>query len=157
VTGGATPDDHALLAELRRIAVLGDPVPEGWRAAAGVGLAWASIPAEAARLAYDHRALPGRSRSDLGSLTSGVRELRYATGTSAVELSLEIEPVSRRVRLTGRLDPARPAAISVVWPEGREDTQTDGEGAFLFQDLPRRPLCVVVAGDHPVKTAWIVP
>jgi hypothetical protein len=154
MTGGAPPDDHALLAELRRIAALGDPVPGGWREAAGVGLAWASIPAAAARLAYDHRVLPGRG---LGSLTAAVREMRYSTGTSAVELTLEVEPAPRRVRLAGRLDPGRPAAIAVVWPEDRADAQTDGEGGFRFEDLPRRPLYVVVAGDQPVKTGWILP
>jgi hypothetical protein len=155
MTGGAGPDDDALVTELRRIAAVGDPVPDGWREAAGVGFAWATIPAAAARLAYDHRALPGR-RVDLGRLSSVVREVRYSTGTSGVELALELEP-PHGVRLAGRLDPARPAAVAVVWPEGRVDVRTDEVGAFRVEDLPRRPLYVVVAGDQPVKTGWIVP
>jgi hypothetical protein len=44
-----------------------------------------------------------------------------------------------------------------VWPEGRQATTADDRGAFRFDDLPRRPVCFVVAGESPVKTAGSCP
>jgi hypothetical protein len=43
-----------------------------------------------------------------------------------------------------------------VWPEGQQATTADDLGAFRFDDLPRQPVCFVVAGESPVKTGWIL-
>jgi hypothetical protein len=154
-TAASTPADDVLVAELRRLAALADPVPGGWRDAATVGFAWASIPAAPAGMAYDSRAVPGIRVDAPGLSGSAVREVRYTAGDQAVELDLDMG--ADKLRLVGRVVPARQAEVAVIWPEGREEAPCDEGGSFRFDQLPRRPLCVVVAGDRPVKTGWIIP
>jgi hypothetical protein len=56
----------------------------------------------------------------------------------------------------GRVVPGRSVDVVALWPEGRRETASDDRGTFRFDELPRRPLCVHVTGEHPVKTGWII-
>jgi hypothetical protein len=157
VTSSEAPptDEDAFEADLRRIAAVADPVPASWRTAAEASAAWLRFDGEPGVLAYD--SLAGRDQSTGGVQIAGLawRELRYHYGDDAIELELDLG--DDRVRVLGRLDPGRSADVAAVWPEGRRVAVADDGGRFHFDELPCRPLCFVVAGDHPVKTGWIVP
>lgn len=149
------PDDAVIADELHRLAALGDPVPPAWHAGAQVGIAWVTIPAEAAQLEYDSvspHPPGGVAPRPPGAAT---REVRFTAGPLAVELELDIG--ADKIRLRGRLAPARRVGVAVLWPDGREESHSDETGAFRVDDLPVRPLCVVVGGSDPVKTGWVVP
>jgi hypothetical protein len=149
-TSAPLPTDDALVDELRRVRALADPVPDAWLRAARASLGWQDIDAEPAVLAYD--SLSGRDPRQPG--TQVVRELRYAAG--AAGLSLEVAVNSDQLRVVGEVSPSAAVEVVAVWPEGQLVTTADDEGAFRFDDLPRRPVCFVVAGESPVKTGWIL-
>jgi hypothetical protein len=153
-TSAPLPTDDALVDELRRVRALADPVPDAWLRAALASLGWQDIDAEPAALAYD--SLSGRDPRQAGGQPGSqvVRELRYAAG--AAGLSLEVDVSADRLRVVGEVSPSAAVEVVAVWPEGQLATTADDEGAFRFDDLPRRPVCFVVAGESPVKTGWIL-
>lgn len=154
VTAGRPPTDDALLSELRRAAMVGDPVPGDWPAAASVAFVWSALPEQQATLAYD--SLSGRDRRLGGMQIVGLvlREMRWVAGARAAEL--EIDVAVDKVRVVGRVTPGEAVAVHVLWPEDGRSTEADETGAFRFDELPRRPLCLVVHGDGPFKTGWIL-
>lgn len=153
-TAAPPPGNDALAAELHRVVGLADPVPDDWRAAAAGAFAWASIDAEPTRLEYDSRAVPAGRAVGGGPPAVATRAVRYVAGSAAIELELDVG--ADKVRVVGRVTPVRPVDVAVLWPEGRRDETTDEFGTFRVDDLPRRPLCVVVGGLQPVKSGWIV-
>jgi hypothetical protein len=152
-TAATPPHLDALADELRRAAAVADPVPESWRAVASGSFVWAAIDAVPAQLSYDSRAA---SAGRVGGTPAGaaLREVVYSAGSLAVELELDVG--ADKVRLLGRLVPSRRVAVVALWPEGRSETVSSDDGAFRFDDLPRRPFCLHVLGDAPVKTGWVV-
>ena len=151
-TAAPPPGNDALAAELHRVVGLADPVPDGWRSAAAGAFAWAAIDAAPTRLDYDSRAVPGGRAGGLPG--AAPREVRYVAGPVAIALELDVG--ADKVRAVGRVTPARRVGVTVLWPEGRRDEETDEAGTFRVDELPRRPLCVVVRGSEPVKSGWIV-
>jgi hypothetical protein len=148
------PGDDALDAELRRVAALADPVPDAWRDVARAGFAWATIDAAPAQLTYDSRSSRGE-RLGGGPLSGAARQLRYlASGPLGVEV--EIDVGADKLRVLGRLVPARVAEVVALWPGGRREAVSDAGGTFRVDELPRLPLCLHVCGEQPVKTGWIV-
>jgi hypothetical protein len=154
-TAAPWPRGDALGADLGRALGLVDPVPDAWRDAATAAFSWAAVDAAAARLEYDARGLRGRRAHDHGLPGTEVREVRYVAGGVAVALQLDLG--ADKLRLLGRIDPARRATLVLAWPEGRWDGESDDDGTFRADELPRRPFCVVVDGARPVKSGWIVP
>lgn len=154
-TAAPPPGDDALAVELGRVAALADPVPDAWREVASASFAWMAIDAAPATLAYDSRST--RAGSASGAQLSGAapREVRYAAGSLAVEVELDVG--ADKIRVLGRVVPGRRADVVALWPGGRREAASDGSGTFRFDELPRRPLCFHVAGGQPVKTGWIVP
>lgn len=148
----APSTDDALLAALRRVVMAADPVPGAWYEAAGASFAWVSIDAEHATLAYDSTSTGPPGAVPVGPV---VRELRFACGPVSVEL--EVDASGDALRVLGRVRPARSVEVLALWPEGKLEVMSDDAGTFRFDELPRRPLCVVVGGERPVKTGWIVP
>lgn len=143
----------ALADELRRAAGVADPVPESWRAVASGSFAWAVIDAVPAQLSYDSLATrAGR----IGGTSTGAtpREVVYSAGSQAVELELDVG--ADKLRLLGQVVPSRRVDVVALWPEGRSETTSGDDGAFRFDELPRRPFCLHVLGDTPVKTGWVV-
>jgi hypothetical protein len=106
-------------------------------------------------LAYD--SVSGRERPLDGVRLAGVtmRELRFTGALGDIDLELDVG--SDQVRLRGRLTPPGPAEVTVAWPTGRREVAADDRGTFHAEDLPRQPLCLLVAGEEPTKTGWIVP
>jgi hypothetical protein len=148
------PDDDLVEAELRRLAGQADPVPAEWGDAARAAVAWLALEGEPALLAYD--SVSGRERPLEGTRLTAVtmRELRYQVGDQAIDLELDVG--SDAVRILGRLAPAREVEVTVTWPEGRRLVVSDDRGVFHLDELPRRPLCFLVAGEEPTKTGWVV-
>jgi hypothetical protein len=144
-----------LAAELRRVLALADPVPDDWRAAAIASHAWVAIDAPAAVLVFDSRAVQG---GRVGTATQGtgaaLREIRFGAGPLVVEV--EVDAGADKLRVFGRVHPARAVEVVALWPEGRLATTSDGDGTYRFDELPRRPLCLHVVGEPAVKTGWIV-
>ena len=153
-TAAQPPDDDLLVDELRRVATLADPVPEAWRPMAEQSFGWASIEAVPAQLAYDSRAEAPGGDGRAHAAGTVPREVVYSAGALAIELELDVG--ADKVRLLGHVVPARSAAVRVLWPEGHAETTCDDSGAFRVDELPRRPLCVHVAADPPVKTGWVI-
>jgi hypothetical protein len=149
------PDDEVVEAGLRRLVALADPVPAGWREVAAAAGAWLALDGEPAVLAYD--SVSGRERPLDGVRLAGVtmRELRFTGALGDIDLELDVG--SDQVRLRGRLTPPGPADVTVAWPTGRREVAADDRGTFHAEDLPRQPLCLLVAGEEPTKTGWIVP
>jgi hypothetical protein len=149
------PGHEAVAAELGRVMTLADPVPASWRAAADAAFGWTAFAGVGARLAYDSH-LAGDA-GDEGTRPAGTvpRQLRYTAGTLAIELDLDIG--ADKVRVLGRVAPAASVAVVARWPWGQAAGVSDDDGAFRFDELPRRPLCVSVGGDNPAKTGWVVP
>ncbi|HEY2997195.1 MAG TPA: sigma-70 family RNA polymerase sigma factor [Acidimicrobiales bacterium] len=147
-------DDDALDGELRRLVALADPVPATWCDMAEAGMGWLAIEAEPALLAYDSAAR--RDAPGGPPVGSALREMRFtAGGDRAIEVELDVG--RDRLRVLGRVQPARAGEVVAGWPEGCHIALPDDRGEFHVDDLPRRPLCIHVAGDDPVKTGWIVP
>jgi len=144
----------ALAAELRRVVALADPVPDGWRAAAAGAYAWVATAAPAAHLAYDSRAEQAGEAGTAHGSGATLRTMRFGIGHLAVELELDVG--ADKVRITGRVRPARAVEIVAMWPEGRVATTSDSAGVYRFDELPRRPLCLHVTGEPAVKTGWVV-
>jgi hypothetical protein len=149
----APSDDDALLAALRQAVAAADPVPDDWHEAAGSSFAWAAIDAEPATLAYDSCSTVGPP----GAVLTGpvVRELRFTSGPLSIELDVQVS--GDTLRVLGRVTPGRSVEVLALWPEGKTDVTSDDGGRFRFDELPGRPLCVVVGGERPVKTGWVVP
>ena len=113
-----------LVAELRRVAPLADPVPEAWRPSPS-----RASPGRRSRrsgpLAYDSRArrrgrrprARGRHRCRRGRPTRPAAGHRARAGRRC-----------RQVRLLGHLVPARPAAVVVLWPEGHAERPATSGG-----------------------------
>ena len=154
-TAAPLPTGDALLEELRRLAAAADPVPPEWWDDAGAAFGWHQIAAEPAALAYD--ALSGRDPG-LGQVQLAgqvLRELRW-TGAGR-EVAVEVDVGDDGLRLVGTVSPGAVVHVTAVWPDGHENVATGDRGRFTFDDLPRRPMCLVVGGDRPIKTGWILP
>ena len=151
----ATPPGHdALAADLRRVATLADPVPDSWLDVATASFAWAAIDAEPAQLAYDSRSARGGRVGSARASGAAPREVRYTAGSLTVELELDVG--ADKLRVLGRVLPPRRVDVVALWPEGRSQVVSDVGGAFRFDELPRRPLCLHVTGEPAVKTGWII-
>ena len=115
---------------------------------------WHRIDAEPAELVYD--AASGRDPRLGGVQLAGgtLRELRYTAG--ARTLAVEVDVADDKVRVAGMVTPPVAVEVMVVWPEGLDTVTSGAAGDFRFDELPRRPLCLVVKGDAPAKTGWIL-
>jgi hypothetical protein len=152
----AVPPSHdALAAELHRAVVTADPVPGAWRAAARACFAWTAVDATPALMVYDSLAARGDRGGDRRvGVAPAPRELRFAAGTLTVEVDLDTG--ADKLRLVGRLTPARATAVVAFWPEGAAEARSDEAGVFRLDELPRRPLALHVRDAPAVKTGWIV-
>ena len=154
------PDDEALLRALAGAVSLADPVPADWQRAALGCVDWLALDARLAEMAYDslddHR--PAGTTRPPGSER---RRLRFGADELAVEV--EVSVTGDAVRLAGRVVPAGPAGwtgrhrVRALLPEASQTAEVGDGGAFRFDELPHAPVSLLVDGDPPVKTGWIVP
>ena len=159
VPGAATAsDDDVLLSELRRAANVADPVPDAWQAVARQAFTWAAVDAQPATLVYDSYSV---RRGGIGTRGGGPvqRSLRFTAGAPAAGVTVEIEldVGADKLRAVGRVRPVAPGAVAALTAGGRVDGDCDPSGEFRFDELPRRPFCLVVTTPgRSVKTGWVV-
>ena len=133
-------DDEQLIAELRRIAGLADPVPERVLNAARGSFAWRTIDAELAELAYDSaldaEAALVRSSGDRRLLTFEAPEV-------ALTVELEVVEVAGERRLEGQLVPPQRATVEVRHQGGTVMAEADELGLFSAAGLEHGPVSLV--------------
>jgi hypothetical protein len=150
--------DDLLVAELRRVAGVADPVPSGWADAARGAFAWATVPGVPARLTYDSRTAASGGRGDVLFAGPAERTVRFTAGAgpARAEVELELDIGADKVRVLGRVRPGRRATVVALSTAGRMVVHADDSGTFRVDELPRRPFCVVIDGPQPLKTGWVV-
>jgi hypothetical protein len=143
--------DGELMADLRRIAAVADPVPGDVTAFAHAALATRRLDEELAALLLDS-ALAGADAVRAGE--SDVRLLSFET--SAVTLELQVEHEGGRISLRG-LAVGTTGPAEVETPGQRRSVVIDQDGWFTARDLPAGPARVHVraAGGGPVVTGWV--
>lgn len=154
----AVDADDLLVSELRRAAGTADPPPPGWADAARAAHAWVALPGRPARMTYDSRSAATGRRGPGAPGGPAQRTVRFTAGAgpARVSVELELDVGADKVRVVGRIRPGGPAAVVALSTGGRTAADADATGSFRFDELPRRPFCVVVGGSLPVKTGWVV-
>jgi hypothetical protein len=123
------PDDDALVADLRRLLAIVDPVPEPARIAARVAIEWRTLESELAALVHDSTVdepvLAVRGDAGPRSLTFEAPEL-----TIEIETETEHTDAGESLRLVGQLIPPQTAQIAVRNGGGLVVTSADDRGRF---------------------------
>jgi hypothetical protein len=133
------PADDALVADLRRVLALVDPVPEHVRLAARWAIEWRTLDAELAELVHD-------SLVDEPVLAvrgaPGPRALTFETPGLTIEVEAESQSATEgdTVRLAGQLIPAQAAQIVIYNGDEMQVTSADERGRFVAAGLSRGPL-----------------
>jgi hypothetical protein len=130
-------DDDALVADLRRVLALADPIPEDARLAARLAIEWRTIESELAALVHD-------STIDEPALMLRGADAPRALTFEAPELTIEIETESSStggdLRLVGQLIPAQPAQIAIHNGDELLLACADERGRFDARGLRPGPL-----------------
>jgi len=140
-----------LLAELRDVAELADPVPAAVVTAAKAALTWRTVDAELAELTADSSLAPAGVRA-----AQAARLLTFEG--PGVEIEVEIVETGPTRRLTGQVVPVTPAGVTIRWGAGVVDVTADDLGRFTATDVPAGSVRLEVrrADDrHPVVTSWV--
>jgi hypothetical protein len=150
----SNPEDDPLLAELRRLAGVVDPVPDEVAAYAKAALGWRRIDAELAELLVDSRleALATRSVSE------AARSLTFRA--SDLDVDVELEPDDAGVSLLGQLAPAGSARIEAQRDDGTTVARADADelGRFRLMLEAGARVRLIVRREPPaapVETSWI--
>ena len=145
-------ENDALLAELRALAVVGDPVPPDAVAAARSAIAWRTMDAELAELTAD---------TSVELELAGVRSVDTPAMLTfeAPELTVELEVVGEGEgrRLLGQLVPPGPGEVEIRQKARRFAVSVDEMGRFSASDLSAGPLslrCRRASGV--VETDWFL-
>jgi hypothetical protein len=141
-----------LLAELHNVIEAADPVPDGVVAAAKASFAWRTIDAELAELVADSGLAVSATRA-----AAAARLLTFEAAGRTVEV--EVAETGTTRHLVGQLIPMEPATITVRWPDGSRDAESDELGRFTLDDLPAGPISLTIrraVSDVPVATSWVI-
>lgn len=145
-----TPEDRALLAELRRLSGSVDPVPEHVLAAAA---------AAGQLLSADWDWLDTLADNGMLVRAGTSRQLSFGRDGHAV-LELELRGADRLV-LVGLVDlvDLLGAVVEVRWATGAVTAPLDDAGCFRVAGLPRVPVRIVVLrlDARPLATRWLLP
>lgn len=147
--------DDELIAELRDLFEVTDPVPGHVVEAAEASLTWRTIDAELADLIADSAEAPlvgVRSHES----PAGTRLLTFEGQGLLVEV--EVSSLGDSRRLLGQLVPPRTAEIEVRWPGGALLRTADEVGHFAADAVPPGPVslvCRFAAAGGPVATSWV--
>lgn len=149
-------DDDAqnaeLLAELRKLTALIDPVPPESVAAARSAFAWRTMDAELAELTAD---------TAFDSQLVGVRSTATPTMLTfdAPGLTVEVEllEVGGHRRLMGQLVPPGPGLVEVRHRAGAATVPVDEVGRFSADDIAAGPVSLrCSSGSLVVETDWFL-
>lgn len=153
-------EDETLLAELRRVVGVIDPVPEPVRIAARAALDWRTLEAELAELVHDSR-VDERELAVRGG-DAGTRTLTFEAAGLEIELEAELVQDGARLRISGQLVPPQTAQIGISTRAGLVLTRADERGRFAALGvMPGRLrlrcwLDGAPDGGRLVETAWLV-
>jgi hypothetical protein len=146
--------DDELERRLRALATEADPPPELVVESAKAAFALRDLDAELAELvadsAVDDPAVLTRA------VVSDVRMLSFECGDVVVELDVEADPLSRRVRLSG-LAVGAVGAVVLVRTDGRSSVDLADGGRFVADDVEPGPLRLELTtpDGRRVTTSWI--
>lgn len=148
------PDD-ALLAELRRIASIVDPVPQALVTAGRESLTWLRVDAELAELLSD--SIVDDERLALVRSSEGVRSVTFEADGITIELDV-LEDGAQRT-LVGQLVPPGVAEIEVQTSDASTTVTADEHGRFRAEHVPAGRMRLRVTGHPasatPTETSWI--
>lgn len=131
-----------------------DPVPPELTLGARAALAMRDFEAELAELTFDSAQTTVET---LGvRTTAAVRMLSFGIGDRSVEL--EVTDADDGVVLTGQIDPATAATVTVQQPGHAVAVAADTLGTFRVEGLSTGPLSLRVEfeGLPPLRTSWVV-
>ena len=146
--------DDELERRLRALATEADPPPELVVESAKAAFALRDLDAELAELvadsAVDDPAVLTRA------VVSDVRMLSFECGDVVVELDVEADPLSRRVRLSG-LAVGAVGVVTLVRSDGRSTVDLGDGGRFVADDVEPGPLRLELTtpDGRRVTTSWI--
>ena len=147
--------DQELLATLRTVVQLADPVPERVQEAARASFTWRTVDAELAELAYDSLLDDDRLAGVRGD--EATRTLTFEGPSYTVELEVAEEGDGRR--LLGQLVPPAAATIEVRHSGGLLRLGADEVGRFSATGVAAGPMslrCQVAGADGPpLHPAWV--
>lgn len=146
------PEDDRLIRLLGQALSQADPVPASVQRVALGALAWRTIDAELAAVAYD-----SGMDERVGARSDEVaRQLTF--GSAELEIEIMVVPERGR-RLVGQLVPPRVATVGLTCGDQLLETTSDDLGRFRFDGVGCGPtrLTVSAGTDSPqVETEWIV-
>ncbi|MFN8157352.1 MAG: hypothetical protein U0R68_08035 [Candidatus Nanopelagicales bacterium] len=146
--------DDELERRLRALATEADPPPALVVESAKAAFALRDLDAELAELvadsAVDDPAVLTRA------VVSDVRMLSFECGEVVVELDVEADPLSRRVRLSG-LAVGAVGVVTLVRSDGRRTVELGDGGRFVADDVEPGPLRLELTtpDGRRVTTSWI--
>ena len=152
LTNGASAEDIRLLAELREMFDVVDPVPPSAVAAGYAAFTWRTIDAELAELCEDSLLAD--------SAAGGVRgaDTRLLTFEApSVNVVVEVTDVGERRKLVGQVIPALAGEIRIEHPAGTTTVAVDEQGLFSADTVPCGParIAMTVPGGGAVVTSWV--
>jgi len=157
MTAGGTPNgddtvNAALLAEIRGLAALIDPVPPEAIAAARSAFAWRTMDAELAELTAD---------SAVDERLAGVRGAGTPTmltfDAPGLTVEVELQEVGGHRRLMGQLVPPGPGLVEVRHRAGAATVPVDEVGRFSADDVAAGPVSLrCSSGTQIVETDWFL-
>ncbi len=154
----AHDEDEALLAELRRVVSVIDPIPAAAQIAARAALDWRTLDAEFAELVHD-TAVDEPALAVRGA--AGPRALSFTARDIEIEIEAEPQGDGDTLRLTGQLVPAQTAQIAITTEGGLVLTRADERGRFFALGVTPGRLRVrcwldcAPDGGRLVETAWL--
>jgi hypothetical protein len=153
-------EDEQLLAELRQLGRMLDPVPAQVIFAARGSLAWRRVDAELAELSFDSLVDGDLELAGVRSGDDSVRMVSFDGADLTVEV--EVEGLGDRRRLVGQLVPPQVASIELrSASEGRSSglgTRADSLGRFSLDLVVAGPTslrCSLESG-RTIETGWVV-
>ncbi len=157
-TNGDDVDEAGLLAELRRLASVIDPVPAESVAAARSAFAWRTMDAELADLTVLAE-LTGDSAVD--AMLAGVRSSAMPTmltfDAPGLTIEVEVSEVGEERRLIGQLVPPAAGAVEVRHRGGVTSVAVDEVGRFSIDGVRAGPVSLRCSAPVTgVETDWFL-
>ena len=161
-------EEEELLAELRLLGRMLDPVPDQVIFAARGSLAWRRVDAELAELSFDSLVDSDLELAGVRSGDDSVRLVSFDGPDLTVEVEVEVTGLGDRRRLVGQLVPPQIASIelrsasegrlSPGGPPSGPGTQADTLGRFSLDLVAAGPtsLRCSLSSGRTIETGWVV-
>lgn len=156
MTGGPGPEDDtaddALMAELRVLASIVDPVPPSAIAAARSAIAWRTMDAELAELTADSSVEP-----HLAGVRGAASPAMLTFEGPEATIEVEVTDEGRTRRVLGQLVPPGPGAVEIRHGGGLASLSADEVGRFAASGIVPGPVSLRCRlGTRIVDTDWFL-